>query len=164
MDAKYSKKPLTELFLYEAARVEVVDSIVIPNLRDGRIVVFDRFYDSTIAYQGYGGGLDLKLINQMNELASEGTKPDLTFILNVPILHGIQRAKKTKQEFKDGDWQESKALEFHQRVGKGYLIMARENPERLKIINTDDSVSIEDAQNKIKENILNLIKQKNYSF
>jgi len=134
LDGQYHKNIVTELFLYSAARSEFVEHKVIPVISTGNIFIADRFFDSTTAYQGYAGGIDLDFVYKVHEYATQNTKPDITFYLDVPPTIGLERAKKAKKEYEAGDWQESKPLSFHEKVRDGYLQIAELEPERVKII------------------------------
>lgn len=136
LDKNYKKNIRTELLLYEAARSEFTENFLIPNLSAGKIVIANRFFDSTTAYQGYGGGIDLDFIKSLNIFASENIIPDLTFILDVSPEVGLLRAKSSKQEFSSGDWQESKNIEFHKKLRLGYLEMAKSD-YRFKVIDSE---------------------------
>jgi len=138
--------PLTELMLFNASRAQLVEEIVRPALKAGKIVVCDRFTDSTIAYQGYGRKLDIGKITNMNNLATGGLKPDLTILMDIPIDEGF--ARKTGQQ-PDRFEKEEKA--FHQRVRKGYLRLAAEEPERWLVI--DASLSKERIKQTIWEKV-----------
>ena len=121
--------PFAELCLYTAARAFHVENLIRPSLEKGFIVVCDRFSDSTVAYQGYGRGLPLELINLMNREATKGLEPDITFLLDVPVEVGILRIKS-----KAKDRIEEESLKFHQKVREGFLRIAEENPERVVVI------------------------------
>jgi dTMP kinase len=108
-----------------------------PALRKGHIVICDRFTDATLAYQGYGRGLDLATIRRLNTVASLGLKPDLTIYLDIPVEEGLRRSKALgKESYIDGDRIERESISFHARVRKGYLALARKEPKRIKIIRT----------------------------
>ncbi|NIP53563.1 MAG: dTMP kinase, partial [Aliifodinibius sp.] len=83
--------PLTELMLFNASRSQLVSEVILPNLKMGRVVLCDRYADSTVAYQSYGRGLDRDLVNLVNDIATQGTKPDLTILLNISAEEGIAR-------------------------------------------------------------------------
>lgn len=121
----------TELFLFSAARAQLVDHVIVPALRDGQVVVCDRFYDSTTAYQGYGRGLPLKDIRSINRLATSGRAPDITFFIDVSIAELVRRRR-------DGgivaDRMESSGVEFYERVLNGYRSLAAEEPQRIIMI------------------------------
>ncbi|MCE2404932.1 MAG: dTMP kinase [Dehalococcoidia bacterium] len=111
--------PLAELLLFSAARAEIVHRVILPALRTGATVVCDRFAASTVAYQGYGRGLDLDLIHTLNLQASQGLRPDLTVLLDVPAEAGLARKEPGSR-----DRFESEVVEFHRRVRSGYLSLA----------------------------------------
>jgi len=124
-----------ELLLFLAARAELVRSVIRPALDDGTIVICDRFADSTFAYQGYGRGLDLERLRQLNDWATGGLVPDLTVLLDLPVVAGLQRKHTETDVFQLED------VEFHQRVRQGYLALARSEPSRWLV--TDGTTSIE---------------------
>ncbi|MBI5115510.1 dTMP kinase [Candidatus Poribacteria bacterium] len=135
--------PIAELMLFLAARAQQVAEIVLPSLESGKCVICDRFSDATIAYQGYGRGLDLDSISQVNEIATQGLKPDLTILLDLDIETGISRAVTHKREFresKDGDRIEKQDKEFHRRVREGYIELARREPERIVVVPVTGSI------------------------
>ena len=122
-----------ELLLFEAARCQIVDQNLKPWLEQGKIVIFDRFYDSTVAYQGYARGIDMNLIETLNSYATNGIKPDITFLLDVDVEIGFSRVRKRSPG--SNDRMESEKKEFYEKVRTGYRsISARE--ERFKIICT----------------------------
>ncbi|MGH8014734.1 MAG: dTMP kinase [Candidatus Zixiibacteriota bacterium] len=128
LDKKLQVPDLTELFLYEAARSELTENIIKPALRKGTIVLSDRFFDSTTAYQGYGRGLDISLVRSLHKIATGGIAPDLTFVFNVDLKTAFARRSK------DPDRLESQAAAFHERVRRGFLEIARKERSRIKII------------------------------
>lgn len=125
--------PLTELFLYEAARAQLAKAVIIPELRKGTIIVCDRYYDSTTAYQGYGRGLDRLLIKTLNELASLKTPPDLTFIFDVDYETSMTRRKKKADRLE----RESRA--FFNRIRRGFRKIADE--KRVVMIDGRDDIA-----------------------
>ena len=130
--------PMSELLLYEAARAQHVMEIIEPFLRKGGVVLCDRFIDATFAYQGYARRIDLKWIERLNQFSSHGIKPDVTFLLDCPSDVGLKRALKrnrTLKQEKEGRFEKEK-IQFHQRVRKGYLALAKKEPHRVKVINT----------------------------
>jgi len=130
--------PLSELLLYEAARAQHVKEVIKPLLKEGVTVVCDRFSDATIAYQGYGRNLDLGLVERFNHLSSQGIKPDITFLLDCPSDMGLKRAvnrNRMQRKEKEGRFEREK-IQFHHRVRRGYLSIARKEPHRVKVINT----------------------------
>jgi len=141
---------LAELFLFEAARAQVVREIISPALKDKKIIVCDRFYDATTAYQGCGGKVSLKTIRALNDIASGGIKPDLTILLDVDINTGLRRAKK-----KGSDRMEAKKLAYHKRVRAGYLALAKKEPNRIKVVKVEEDIAI--TQDKIRKIVLKTI-------
>ncbi len=122
--------PVTELLLYEAARAQIVEEIIRPALEAGRIVLCDRFADSTTAYQGAGRGLPMEEIERLHHLATRGVWPNLTFVLDLPVEQGLERARVRGR----ADRMEQQALEFHRRVRLGFLEIAAREPRRVKVI------------------------------
>jgi dTMP kinase len=128
--------PWGELFLYEAARAQHVKEVITPNLKRGIVILCDRFSDASIAYQGFGRRIDLKWVEQMNRMASEGIRPDMTFLLDCPTGTGLKRALKRNQvlrQEKEGRFEKEK-IQFHNRVRKGYLTLSKKEPRRVKVI------------------------------
>jgi dTMP kinase len=122
--------PLTELLLFNASRTQLISEVIKPNLKHGTIIICDRFTDSTIAYQGFGRGLNLKLIETVNDIAAEGIKPDLTILLDVPAQEGLSR--KSKQNL---DRFHQEEISFHNRIRSGFLQLAGEEPDRWFVVN-----------------------------
>ena len=138
--------PQCESFLFLADRAQHIATLVKPAIENGKIVLCDRHTDSTIAYQGYGRGLDLKQIKYLNELAVQGIKPDLTLVFDVDIETSMKRVGVEK------DRMESGGNEFFNRVRNGYLEIAKSDPDRVVVI--DASRSIEDIFEDVKEAVL----------
>jgi dTMP kinase len=139
----------SELFLYLADRAQHVSEVIRPAVAAGNIVLCDRFTDSTLAYQGYGRGLDLALLRQFNSVADNGTRPDLTLLLDCPIDVGLGRTANRRAQSLSGspkeDRFEREELEFHERVRAGFLDLARQEPERFRIVDaarSADDVSL----------------------
>jgi dTMP kinase len=133
--------PMAELFLYETARTQHIADVILPALRSGKIVVCDRFTDATIAYQGYGRGLDISMIKQLNKIASCGLKPCLTVYLDITPEKGLLKARSIKKDFKKAcDRLEGESMSFHKRVRKGYLALAKQEPSRIKVVRTRDTI------------------------
>lgn len=126
--------PNCESFLFLADRAQHVDCIIKPALEEGKIILCDRHTDSTVAYQGYGRGLDLERIHYLNEIATSGLKPDLTIVFDVDVETSQARVGKNK------DRMESAGIEFFNRVRDGYLKIAKQEPNRVKIINSSDTI------------------------
>src|SRR4029453_8308566 len=123
-----SPTPLGELLLFEADRAQHMSEVVFPALAAGMTVICDRFTDSSIAYQGYGRGIDLELIRRLNHEATAGLRPDLTLLLDLPPEVGLSREGDQK------DVTGGESLEFHERVRSGFLELAKEEPERFVLI------------------------------
>jgi dTMP kinase len=121
---------LTELFLFSASRAQLVAQFILPAVARGEIVVCDRFYDSTTAYQGYGRGLDLDAVRRINAVATAGTEPDLTVLVDIPV--GEIEARK-RASGSAPDRMESAGRAFYDRVRKGYLAIARDQPGRFVV-------------------------------
>lgn len=134
--------PSTELFLYLADRAQHVSEIIRPALAAGKIVLCDRFTDSTLAYQGYGRGIDLKLLQQLNDLADAGVRPDLTFLLDCPVALGLSRTSQRQSEAGQPreDRFEREKVEFHEKIRAGFLDLARAEPARFRVIDAAQSV------------------------
>ena len=125
--------PVTELFLYLAARAQIVREKIIPELKKGKVVICDRFEDSTCAYQGFGRGLSLAAIEQASRLVRGTLKPDLTFVLDIDSAKGLRRGGRH-------DRIEREALSFHRRVRRGFLALAKKEPRRMVVLDTSRSV------------------------
>ena len=133
--------PNCESFLFLADRAQHIDTIIKPAVERGEIVLCDRHTDSTIAYQGYGRGIDIKQIRMLNDLATSNMKPDLTFIFDIDIETSMQRVGKTK------DRMESAGIEFFRKVREGYINISKEEPERVKLI--DGTKNIDDIHKEV---------------
>jgi len=131
-------KPLTELLLYNAARAQHIEEVILPALNRGAVVITDRFTDSTFAYQGYGRGIDLKLLESIDKIATNGLRPDMTMLLDLDVETGLKRNRRINKT----DRLELEDVEFHKRVRKGYHELAAKEPERIKVL--DASVGIEE--------------------
>ena len=126
-----------ESFLFLADRAQHIDTIVKPAVEKGYIVLCDRHTDSTVAYQGYGRGLDIERINYLNDLATDGLKPDLTFVFDVDVETSMNRVGSHK------DRMESAGIDFFNKVRHGYLEIAKREPDRVKVI--DATLSIDEV-------------------
>ncbi len=127
--------PFTELFLYEIARRDHVMTVIQPALNAGKIVLCDRFTDSTLVYQGAGRGLPLRRIQILNEAASGSLKPDLTLLLDLPVAIGLRRAKKRiKKEGSRQDRFERESFRFHTTIRNAFLTLARKESIRFVIL------------------------------
>jgi dTMP kinase len=128
---------LTELLLYEAARSQLTQKVILPALKRNMIVLCDRYADSTLAYQGYGRGLSKSMIDKLNRLATFGLRPDLTIVLDVPVSVSAKR-KRLKGGKKDR--LERERAEFHLRIRRGFLKIAKENRKRIKVVDGTQDV------------------------
>ncbi|RKD28826.1 dTMP kinase [Thermohalobacter berrensis] len=152
-DKNTGMSPVTEALLYAASRAQHVYEKVIPALKEGKIIICDRFVDSSLVYQGIARGLGIEKIKEINEFAIQGIKPDVTLFLNIdPELASLRRRARQNQ-----DRLEKESIEFHKKVYDGYLRLTKMYPERIKII--DASKSIEKTFNQIKNEIDCLLKK-----
>jgi dTMP kinase len=145
--------PTTELLLFNASRAQLVEEVIRPALKARKIVICDRFTDSTVAYQGYGRKIDIDTINKINNLATAGLKPDLTVLLDIPVSEGF--ARKTGQA---PDRFEKEAGAFHRKVRKGYLKLAAEDAQRWLIV--DARLSRQEIQRIIWEKVSDLLAER----
>ncbi len=135
LDNRYSPLLRTEMLLYMAARSELTEQVILPALFAGKTVICDRFTDSTLAYQGYGGGTDLSLIRLLNYKVTGGLVPHLTILLDLSLEEAARRRGTS------ADRMESKDIRYHRRVRKGYLDIARQEPHRMKIVDAVRAVN-----------------------
>ena len=135
--------PLTELLLYYSSRAQLVREVIYPAILKDMVVVTDRFTDSTVAYQGYARGIDLAIIDSLNEIVVPDLKPYLTFLLDLDVEEGLRRNRNAQKE----DRFELETIEFHNRVRNGFHQIAKAEPERIRII--DASRSTEDVSREI---------------
>ena len=122
--------PVAELMLYEADRNFHIHNLIKPSLQQGKYIICDRFTDSTLAYQGYARGLNINLIKQLNEIATEGIKPDITFLIDIPVEEGLKRIKQTRQ----ADRIEDEDIQFHKRLREGFLKIAENEKDRIVVL------------------------------
>ena len=152
-----------ELLLFAADRAQHVDEIILPALKEGKVVLCDRFSDATIAYQGYGREWEIDCVAKISEFASRSLKPDVTFLLDVPVDTGLRRVlSRTSQcaihgrsEEKLDDRFEKENMSFHKRVREGYLSLADNEPKRFRVI--DGLMEIDEIHRKICASLLELI-------
>ncbi len=138
--------PRTETLLYQAARAQIVEQVIKPKLAAGEIVLSDRYYDSTIAYQGYGHQQDLEQVRALVKYATGGLVPDLTILLDVDVEEGLQRKKKNNEEWNRMD---DHVIQFYQRVRAGYLVMVKQEPKRWVVV--DSGKRWESVQNELRK-------------
>jgi dTMP kinase len=143
--------PVTELLLYNASRAQHIKEVILPALKRGSVVITDRFVDSTVAYQGYGRGIDLSLIYSIEKVVTGGLKPDITTLLDLDAETGLKRNRGINKT----DRLELEDVEFHKLVRSGYLEIASKEPGRIKLI--DASEGIEEIHNKIVNIIMDFI-------
>lgn len=129
-----SISPLTELMLFNASRAQLVAEVIKPALKSGKVVISDRYADSTTVYQGYGRGLDLAMVKAVNKAATQGLTPDLTILLDAPVETCFARKGTEKR-----DRFEQEAIAFHNKVREGYLKLASEEPERWLVVDASQS-------------------------
>ena len=145
--------PRTETLLYQAARAQIVEQVIRPRLDAGEIVLSDRYYDSTIAYQGYGHQQNLDEVRALVKYATGGLSPDLTILLDLDVEVGLERKTKNGAEWNRLD---AYTVEFHRRVRKGYLEMVKAEPKRWIVV--DASQSWDKVQENLREKILEVLK------
>ncbi len=138
-----------ELLLYEASRAQLVEQVIRPALVVGKVVVCDRFYDSTTAYQGYGRGLPIEEVESLNRFATADLVPDLTLLFDVEPAVGLERATA-----RGADRLESEDLDFHDRVRRGFLEIAEREPDRIVVI--DASQAPEQVSERVREAVVSI--------
>jgi dTMP kinase len=141
--------PRTEILLFLSARAQLVEEVIRPRLKMGEIVLSDRYADSTLAYQGYGHGVDLDILRRLLDFATGGLTPDLTILLDIDAEAGLRRKVALSTEWNRLD---AYTLDFHRRVCEGYRQLARNEPQRWVVINADRS--LEEVQADLRKIIL----------
>ena len=142
--------PLTELLMFNASRTQLVNEVIRPNLESGKVIICDRYTDSTTAYQGYGRGLDLEAVDAINNAATQGLEPSLTVLLDISVEEGLARKGSSEH-----DRFEQEDIAFHQKVREGYLKLAADEPERWLVI--DATLSKSEIENIIWERVSRLL-------
>ncbi|MBU1912497.1 MAG: dTMP kinase [Candidatus Omnitrophica bacterium] len=137
-----------EMLLYMAARAQIVEQKILPALAQGKIVVCDRFTDATLAYQGYAGGMDLKVIENIAGIVTKGLRPDITFLLDIDARAGLLRAGRSK------DRMERKSILYHNKVRNGYLSIAKKEPKRVKVLSSRGEITL--TQEEIRKAVLKI--------
>lgn len=122
----------SELLLYMASRAQTVQEVIRPAVKAGKIVLCDRFLDSSLVYQGYGLGMDIGFIRELGSFTTGGIEPDLTLLLDVPLKRALDGIKHAKDRI------EQRAFAYHKRVKKGYMSLAEKEPRRIKIVTLED--------------------------
>lgn len=154
MDMKNkSMFPATEFLLFSSARAQLVREKIRPHLNGGGIVISDRYFDSSLAYQGYGHGLPLDSIRAITAFATDNLIPDLTLLLDIDPERGLRRRQSNNEEWNRLDDYE---LAFHRRVRDGFFELVRESPERWRVINADKNV--EELQKEIREIVMGVLR------
>lgn len=143
--------PVAELLLYEADRAQNVSEIIMPGLAEGKVVFCDRYTDSTLAYQGYGRGIDTGLIEKINEVATQGLRPHRTILFDIESSAGLARLHPSGH-----DRLEREALEFHQKVRNGYLELMAKEPERWRRL--DASMPMHIVQDELRRFVMELLR------
>ncbi len=140
----------TELLLFGACHSQMVETLLKPELAKGTYIISDRFFDSTKVYQGYARGLDMRMLDEINRFSCRGVKPDLTIVLDIDPELGVRRStgRAARNEF-ENDRFDSETIAFHTAVRNGFLELARQEPDRIKIISAEGSV--EDVARAVKD-------------
>jgi dTMP kinase len=129
--------PLAEALLFAASRAEHVERVIRPALAAGQVVLCDRYLDSTVAYQGHGRGVPLEAVARLNQVATAGVVPDLTLVFDLDVAEGLRRARARRGAPAACDPFERLAIEFHERVRKGYWAIRDREPDRVVVIDAD---------------------------
>jgi dTMP kinase len=140
--------PAAELLLYAASRAQHLREIIIPALAGGASVLCDRFSDATLAYQGYGRGLDIEMIRELDRIVTAGMRPDLTLLFDIEAASGIARARgRNNSRGLEAEARfENEELAFHERVRQGYLALVAQEPERIQVVDASSSAEAIQAE------------------
>ncbi len=133
LNPKNKISPVAETLLYMAARAQIVEEIIKPALNKGKIVICDRFMDSTICYQGYGLGIDINLIKSIGKFTTQAINPNLTIFLDLPVKSGLKYRHSCKDRI------EQRSINYHEKVRNGYLSLAKNEPKRIKIVKVQEN-------------------------
>ena len=146
---------MTELLLFQTSRSELVSKVIKPNLDQGKIVITDRYTDSSIAYQGYGGGIDIELIENLNKISTYGLSPNLTFLLDMDVKDSLDRTfKRNNSDNEQIDKFENKDFDFHKKVKNGFNQILKKNENRIVRIDASEEKEL------ISKKILNITLEK----
>ena len=145
----------TELLLIAAARAQHVSEVILPALEGGKIVISDRFSDATVVYQGYRCGLDLNLIRNLNQIAACGLSPERTFVLDLPVEIGLKRVQQRRSAMNRLDLED---FDSHNRIREAYLTIARQEPDRITVI--DAQANVDSTHELIKAEVDDLLRMK----
>lgn len=162
LDAHEQVDPLTELLVFAADRAQHVRRLLRPALQSGQVVLSDRYADATLAYQGAGRGFSTELVSQIVQLATEGLKPDLTLLFDLPVETCLERTRRRTEGRHKGDRLDAENWEFHSRVREAYLQIAKSESDRVKIVDT--SASVEDTHDRVKEIVIPFLESRDCYF
>ena len=159
-DPQYDEmSPLAEVFMFAASRTQLVQQVIRPKLGEGTIVICDRFFDATMAYQGYGRGVHPTQIREISDICSWGVHPDLTFLLDIEPAHGLARVRtRSVETLTKMDRFEVLDLAFFEKVREGYLEIAKEEPFRFRVV--DGGTEVEPMAQKLFKMSMDAVKKK----
>lgn len=160
LDSQEQVDPLTELLVFAADRAQHVRRLLRPALESDRVVISDRYADATVAYQGSGRGFSPELIQQIVQLATEGLKPDLTLLFDLPVTECLKRTGRRTTDKQKADRLDSEDREFHTRVREAYLRLAKAEPQRFRVI--DSSGAVEETHAQVKEIIRSFLESRGF--
>jgi dTMP kinase len=142
----------TELLLYFASRAQNVEQVIRPALAAGKVVLCDRFTDSTLVYQGCGRGLDTQIVRDLDRIACQGLKPDATVLIDIDLETSLHRARRRNERVGPAESRiDEEGAAFHERVRKGYLALAEAEPERIAVI--DGRAGVQEVAQRIREGL-----------
>jgi len=160
LDAHEEVDPLTELLVFAADRAQHVRRVLRPAIAAGKVIISDRYADATVAYQGAGRGFSPELIVEIVQLATEGLKPDLTVLFDLSVEDSIARTSRRANAKNKGDRLDAEASDFHVRVRNAYLEIARLEPERVKVVETNRPV--EETHQRVKQIVVPFLKSRGH--
>jgi dTMP kinase len=160
LDVQEEVDPLTELLVFAADRAQHVRRVLLPALESDQVVFSDRYADATAAYQGAGRGFAPELIAEIIELATEGLKPDLTVLFDLSVENSTARTRRRSNGKQKGDRLDAETDEFHTRVREAYLSIARDEPDRVKIIDTNQPVEV--THERVKEIVIPFLRSRGH--
>ena len=160
LDAQEEVDPLTELLVFAADRAQHVRRVLRPALKSGQVVFSDRYADATAAYQGAGRGFSPELISEIIELATEGLKPDLTLLFDLPVEASNTRTRRRANGKLQGDRLDAEDAEFHTRVRNAYLRLAEAEPQRVKVIETNQPLEL--THERVKEIVIPFLRSRGH--
>lgn len=160
LDAQEEVDPLTELLVFAADRAQHVRRVLRPALESGQVVFSDRYADATAAYQGAGRGFSPELISEIIQLATEGLRPDLTLLFDLSVDDSTARTRRRANGKQQGDRLDAENAEFHSRVRMAYLEIARAEPERVKVVETNQPVEL--THERVKEIVIPFLRSRGH--